>query len=157
MSQAKNYITTDGLASLKVEAEGLFSERIEVVKTVAWAAGNGDRSENGDYIYGKKRLREIDRRIRYLSKKIELAEAIDPKSLKSESIIFGATISIEQEDEQIKVYQIVGEDEIEPNKNKISWKSPMAKALLGKKIDEEVLVKKPKEDIWVRIVEIEFK
>lgn len=158
MSQAKNYITTKGFATLRNEAEELlYRERPKVVETVAWAAGNGDRSENGDYIYGKRRLREIDRRIRYLAKRIEIAEVIDPKSLLSDKVIFGATVTIENEEGLQKTYQIVGEDEIDTNGDKISWKSPMAKALLGKKIDDEVLVKKPKKQEWVTVIEIQFK
>jgi len=158
MSETKNYITPDGLSALKAEAEELlYQERPKVVETVAWAAGNGDRSENGDYIYGKRRLREIDRRIRYLTNRIEMAEVIDPKSLSSDRVIFGATVVIEDESGLQKSYQIVGEDEIDTECNKISWKSPIAKALLGKKTDDEVLVKKPKQDEWVTILNIQFK
>ena len=157
MSEIKVYITTKGFAALKSEAQELLGkERPKVVETVAWAAGNGDRSENGDYIYGKKRLREIDRRIRFLAKRMEAAEVIEPSSLSSDKVIFGATVTIEDEDGLQKSYQIVGEDEIDTEGNKISWKSPMAKAILGKKIDDEVLVKRPKQDTWITVLNIQF-
>ena len=154
---ALNYITPGGLQALKDELEYLLKEdRPKVVATVAWAASNGDRSENADYIYGKRRLREIDRRIGFLTKRIEAAQVVDPKENPSEKIIFGATIHIENEDGERKTYQIVGEDEIDTTGLKISWKSPMAKALLGKKIDEDVLVKKPQKAVWVTILDIQF-
>ena len=155
---ALNYITPGGLQALKDELEYLLKEdRPKVVATVAWAASNGDRSENADYIYGKRRLREIDRRIGFLTKRIEAAQVVDPKENPSEKIIFGATIHIENEDGERKTYQIVGEDEIDTTKGKISWKSPMAKALLGKMEGDEVLVKKPSGDSWVEIVQVEYK
>ena len=158
MSDTKNYITSKGFAALKLEAETLFhKERPKVVETVAWAAGNGDRSENGDYIYGKNRLREIDSRIRFLAKRIDAAEIIDPGTLSSDKVIFGATVTIQNENGDKNTYQIIGEDEIDTEGNKISWKSPLAKALLGKKIDDEVLVKKPNQEDWVTILSIEFK
>jgi transcription elongation factor GreB len=155
MSQSKNYITSQGFSKLKTEAENLVRiERPKVVETVAWAAGNGDRSENGDYIYGKKRLREIDRRIRYLAKRIESAVVVDPDAQPRDKVVFGSTVKVEHEDGTHRSYQIVGEDEIEPSSNKISFKSPMARALLGKKVDDEVLVKKPKGDEWITILKI---
>ena len=156
MNTGKNYITPLGFEALKKEAKSLFEERPKVVATVAWAAGNGDRSENGDYIYGKKRLREIDSRIRFLGKRIEAAQVINPSELNSDKVIFGATVVIEDEDGINKTYQIVGEDETHAESNKISWRSPMGKALLGKKIESEVLVKKPSKESWVSIIEIKF-
>lgn len=154
-----NYITPMGLQKLKDELQYLMKEdRPQVVKTVAWAASNGDRSENADYIYGKKRLREIDRRMGWLTKRIEGAQVVDPtQHQKSEKIVFGATVTIEDEDGESKTIQIVGEDEIETSLGKISWKSPMAKALLGKLEGDEVKVKKPKGDSWVEIVKVEYK
>ena len=157
MDEPKSYITSKGFETLRAEAEHLVKvERPQVVQTVSWAAGNGDRSENGDYIYGKKRLREIDRRIRYLSKRIESVEVVNPAEIQSEKVLFGATVTIEDEDGLEKTYQIVGEDEISPEGNKISWKSPVASALLGKKVDDEVLIKKPKEQTWATIMKIQF-
>ncbi len=118
-------------------------ERPKLVETVAWAASNGDRSENADYLYGKRRMREIDKRVRILTKKIEDAEVVEPKAVKSDRILFGATVKLQDEDGQEKIYQIVGEDESEVEKGKISWKSPLAKALLGKKEDDEITVHRP--------------
>ena len=156
MSQL-NYITPHGMTLLKKELEELLKvERPKVVATVAWAASNGDRSENADYIYGKKRLREIDRRVRFLTKRIEAAQVVDPKEHKTDKIVFGATVTIENEDGETFRYQIVGEDEIDTTGGKISWKSPMAKALLGKVVGDEVKVKKPKGDQWVEVVNLEF-
>lgn len=128
----KNYMTLKGYQSLRKELENLVKvERPEVVSVVSWAASNGDRSENGDYIYGKKRLREIDRRIRFLTKRLESAEVINPATQPNKNqVFFGATVLYEnQEGEQTEV-TIVGIDEAEPLHGKISWISPVAKALL---------------------------
>ncbi|MEM7647109.1 MAG: transcription elongation factor GreB [Pseudomonadota bacterium] len=152
-----NYITPSGLQTLKDELEYLLREdRPKVVATVAWAASNGDRSENADYIYGKRRLREIDRRVRFLTKRIEAAQVVDPAQQSGDKVLFGATVTIEDEDGAQKSYQIVGEDEIATDKGKISWKSPMAKALLGKSEGEEVRVKLPRGDSWVEIVAVAY-
>ena len=153
-----NYITPEGFKKLQDEFKQLFhDERPKLVETVAWAAGNGDRSENGDYIYGKKRLREIDKRLKFLRDRIESAKVVDPKQMDSEKVVFGATVTIEDEDGDIKIYQIVGEDEIEPGKNRISWKSPMAKALLGKRIGDEVVIHRPAGVLYAEVREIHFK
>ena len=153
-----NYITPPGLQKLKDELQYLLKEdRPKVVATVAWAASNGDRSENADYIYGKKRLREIDRRIGWLTKRIEEAQVVDPGEQSDKSkIVFGATVSIEEESGETKTYQIVGEDEIATKEGKISWKSPMAKALLGKKMGDEVLVVRPRGEEWVEVIDIAY-
>jgi transcription elongation factor GreB len=158
MSDRKNYITPQGLAKLKSEYHELFHvERPKLVETVAWAASNGDRSENADYIYGKRRLREIDRRLGFLSHRLEQVFLVDPKTVKSQTVVFGATVTISNEDEESFVYQIVGEDEAEANLGKISWKSPMAKALLGKKEEDEVTVTKPAGEETFSIQKIEYK
>lgn len=152
-----NYITPKGFEVLRAEYTELLNvERPKVVETVAWAASNGDRSENADYQYGKRRLREIDRRLHFLQKRMESAEVIDPKTLKSDAVVFGATVTIENEDGESKTYQIVGADEFDIKENKISWKSPLAKALLGKKVDDEVKVLKPAGEEFVTITEIKF-
>lgn len=157
MDFSKNYITPQGFAKLKAEYHELIAvERPKVVEVVTWAASNGDRSENADYQYGKRRLRQIDGRLHFLQKRMEAAEVIDPKSLKSDKVIFGATITIENEDGDQHIYQIVGEDEIDIKLNKISWKSPVAKALLGKKLDDEVKIQKPAGDEIVVITDITF-
>lgn len=158
MDESKNYITPAGLEKLKAEYHELMHvERPRVVEVVTWAAGNGDRSENADYQYGKKRLREIDKRVRFLIKRIEAAELVDPKSIKSQTVVFGATVTIINEDEEEQSYQIVGEDEFDPKLRKVSWKSPIAKALLGKKLGDEVVIKKPAGDEYVTIEAIEYK
>lgn len=157
MTNSKNYITPSGFKALQDEFSELFhNERPKLVETVAWAAGNGDRSENGDYIYGKKRLRQIDSRLRFLRDRIEAAHIIDPKEVDSKTIQFSATLTIETEEGDVHKYQIVGEDELNPHENKISWKSPMAKALLGKKVGDEVLIKRPKGDLWVEVLNLEY-
>lgn len=158
MAETVNYITPEGFQRLQEEFRKLFhDERPKLVETVAWAAGNGDRSENGDYIYGKKRLREIDKRLMFLRDRIENAQVVDPKQLTGNKVVFGATVTIEEEEGDKKTYQIVGEDEIEPGKNRISWKSPMAKALLGKKIGDEVEILRPAGPLYAEIMKIDFK
>lgn len=144
MAEDINYITPSGIERLKAEYTQLMQvERPKVVETVAWAASNGDRSENADYIYGKRRLREIDRRVRWLTGRIEKAEIVDPSTVRSERVVFGATVTILDEDERETTYQIVGEDETDIKAGKISWKSPVARALLGKKVGDEVTIQKP--------------
>lgn len=158
MSSEKNYITPQGLEKLRTEYnELLHGERPKLVEVIAWAASNGDRSENADYIYGKRRLREIDRRLRFLTQKMEAAEVVDPQKLNSPTVVFGATVTLLNEEDQSVVYQIVGEDEFDVKSGKISWKSPVAKALLGKKVDDEVTIVKPSREEIVVIEKIEYK
>jgi transcription elongation factor GreB len=155
--EVKNYITPAGFQKLKSEyAELLNVERPKVVEVVTWAASNGDRSENADYQYGKKRLREIDRRLHYLQIKIESSEVVDPLLIKSSKIVFGATVSIENENGDLQTYQIVGEDEFDIQLKKISWKSPVAKALLGKQLGDEVKIFKPSGEETVTILDIKY-
>lgn len=155
--ERKNYITPSGFEKLKREySELLNHERPKLVETVAWAASNGDRSENADYIYGKRRLREIDKRLRFLLGRIESAEVVDPKQITSAKVVFGATVTVTNEDDEEKTYQIVGEDETEIEKHKISWRSPIATALLGKVKGDEVVVRKPSGEEILVIEEIRF-
>ena len=128
-----NYITPAGYAALKAEYDALFGgERPKLVDTIAWAAGNGDRSENGDYIYGRKRLREIDRRLGWLSKRMKAAQVVDPANQVDRSrIFFGATITIADEDDNERVLTLVGDDETEAAAGRIGWNSPIARALRG--------------------------
>lgn len=134
----KNYMTPTGFAMLQTELRDLVSnERPDIVKVVSWAASNGDRSENGDYIYGKKRLREIDRRIRYLLKRLESAEIVDPKLQSGlTQVFFGATVQYTNEIGESNLVQIVGLDEADINAGKISWVSPLAKALMKAKVGD---------------------
>ncbi len=163
----KNYITPEGLAKLKEEYHQLmYIERPKVVETVTWAASNGDRSENADYIYGKRRLREIDSRARFLKGRLEKTEVIDPKTLQSDKVVFGATVTLtretvtltREEEGEVLTYQIVGEDESDAKNRKISWKSPVARALLGKKEGDEISIQKPNGEVEFAIIEkISFK
>ncbi len=157
MAAGQNYITPQGLEKLKDELRALIqNERPALVKTVAWAASNGDRSENADYIYGKRRLREIDKRVGILTKKIENAQVVDPSKMTSEKIVFGATVTLTDEDGVEKTFQIVGEDEINTEEGRISWKSPIAVALLGKKAGDEIVIKRPAGEWYVEITKVSF-
>lgn len=158
MSSGKNYITPAGLLKLKDEYHQLHSlERPKLLETIAWAASNGDRSENADYIYGKRRLREIDKRLRFLGDRLDKAEVVDPSQIRSNKIVFGATVTIQNEDEKELVYQIVGEDEFDIKLSRISWKSPVARALLGKSVGDEVEVLKPEGHEFFMILRVEYK
>ena len=141
----KNYITPNGYRKLSEESEYLWKvERPELVKTITWAASNGDRSENGDYIYGKKRLREIDRRVRFLRKRMELAEVVDPALRGAcEQIFFGATVTVCDEAGIETVYSIVGVDEADVMRGRISWVSPLARVLLKLRVGEVALLRTP--------------
>jgi transcription elongation factor GreB len=141
----KNYMTPCGFAALQEELHQLLRvERPKVVEVVSWAASNGDRSENGDYIYGKKRLREIDRRIHYLTKRLETAEVVDPKQQKNRTqVFFGATVTYIRQDDSEHTVTLVGVDEAELSKGKISWISPIAKALLKTSIGDAIQVRTP--------------
>ena len=154
----KNYITPPGFEKLRAEYVNLLNvERPKIVEVVTWAASNGDRSENADYQYGKRRLREIDRRIHFLKNRMQDAEIVDPKTLKSEKVLFGATVRLENEDGEEVFYQIVGEDEINIKEQKISWRSPLASTILGKKRDDEVKLLKPSGEELLTILDIEYK
>lgn len=155
----KNYITPEGAEKLKNEYNELFhGERPKLVETVAWAASNGDRSENADYQYGKKRLREIDRRLKFLMDRLDAVEIVDVTTIKTDRVVFGATIKYSNEDGEFFTYQIVGEDEFDIQKNKISWKSPLAAALLGKKVGDEIKFSKPSGDEdFLTILEIVYR
>ena len=154
----KNYITPHGAKRLQDEYKQLkFKERPEVTKTVAWAAGNGDRSENADYTYGKKRLREIDRRLRFLGKRIDSMEVVDPLLIKSEQVLFGATVTFLDEDDVEKTYSIVGVDEADLSKGYISWISPVASALFKSKVGDTVTFRTPKGLKEVEVQKIIYK
>lgn len=154
----KNYITPQGAEKLRTELKHLLNdERPELVKVIQWAASNGDRSENADYIYGKRRLREIDRRIRFLSKRLELAEIIDPLNQHSDKILFGATVTVLDEAGNTKRFSIVGVDETNVKDGLISWVSPVGKALLQAKKGDTVTIRSPKgEEDW-EIQTVEYK
>ncbi len=138
MTDRPNYITPAGYAALRAEYEQLFgAERPRLVDTIAWAAGNGDRSENGDYIYGRKRLREIDRRLGWLSKRMKAAKVVDPVRQEDRTRIwFGATATIVDEDDQERILTLVGDDEAEAGQGRIGWNAPIARALRGAAIGD---------------------
>jgi len=151
----KNYITPPGFERLQEEYKELkYKERPELVQTIEWAAANGDRSENGDYIYGKKRLREIDSRLRFLSRRIDSAEIVDPLCVDSTQVRFGATVKIRDEDDNLKEYAIVGMDEADAAQGKISWRSPLARALLGKEEGDVVIFSAPGGEQEIEVLEI---
>ena len=154
----KNYITPAGFARLKAEALHLLDrERPELVKVIHWAASNGDRSENADYIYGKRRLREIDRRIRFLTKRLDAAVVVDPSSREdTDQIFFGATVTLNNESGEEKTYSIVGIDEADVSRGRISWISPLAKALIKAREGDTVTVKTPGGEEKLEVAGIEY-
>jgi len=154
----KNYITPAGAERLRAELKKLrYEERPEITKVVSWAAGNGDRSENGDYLYGKKRLREIDKRMRFLAKRLEAAEVVDPLAIQVEYVQFGATVSLRFEDDSEKTYSIVGVDEVDVNQGRISWMSPLARALLKAKAGDYVTFHSPKGEQEVEVLAVVYR
>ena len=154
----KNYITPEGLKALKDEYLDLIdNERPKTVSIVSWAASNGDRSENGDYIYGKRRLREIDRRLRFLLKRIESAEEFDPSIHHgNDQIFFGATVTYAREDGEENTVTIVGIDEFDPLKGRISWISPMAKTLIKAHEGDIVTLRTPNGLEELEILEVSY-
>ena len=158
MAERWNNITPAGYQRLREEYEALFGvERPKLVETISWAAGNGDRSENGDYIYGRKRLREIDRRITWLSKRMAAANVLDPAAQGDRSrIFFGATVTLADEDDNERVVTLVGEDEAEAGAGRISWNSPIARAVRGASVGDLRRVALPSGDKEYEIVAISY-
>jgi transcription elongation factor GreB len=153
----KNYITPGGYRRLQEELARLWKvERPPVVATVAWAAGNGDRSENGDYIYGKRKLREIDRRIRYLSKSLDRAVVVDNAGKTFDRVRFGATVTILDETGEERDVTIVGVDELDASDRRVSWRSPLARALLTARVGDQVTVRAPRGPVRLEIVAIRY-
>ncbi len=153
----KNYITRQGFKRLQEEVQHLLNKvRPEITATVAWAASNGDRSENADYLYGKKKLREIDRRVRFLTKRLEVAEVVDPKENACDRVYFGSTVDLRDEEGQIKTYTIVGVDEIDLDKGRISWVSPLARAILKAQAGDIISFKSPKGIREMEILDIRY-
>ena len=159
MSEQSSYLTKNGFIRLREELNYLLKvDRPRVVKDVSWAASNGDRSENGDYIYGKKRLRQIDSRVKYLLTVIEDSKIIDPLEQENkDKVFFGATVEYENLDKnQINKIQIVGVPEVDPKENKISWLSPISKAILGKQVGEIVSYESPSGQKEIEIMSIMY-
>ena len=154
---SKNYITPFGADGLKSELKRLLhQERPELVKVIQWAASNGDRSENGDYIYGKRRLREIDRRIWFLTKRLQNAEIVDPLKQKGDRVLFGATVIVRDEEDRDRKFQIVGIDETNVKIGRVSWVSPVARALLNAKVGDAVILRTPGGDEELEIIRITY-
>jgi transcription elongation factor GreB len=153
---ARNYISPAGYARLKAELKGLVeTERPEVVRVVSWAAKNGDRSENGDYLYGKKRLREIDRRVRFLIKRLEAAEVVDSAGRDTDQVFFGSTIRIRNRDGE-RTITIVGVDETDTARGRVSWISPVAKALIKAREGDTVSLRTPGGLEQLEVLEVRY-
>lgn len=154
----KNYITTSGYARLRAELLQLMDEeRPRVVEVVHWAASNGDRSENGDYLYGKKRLREIDRRIRFLTKRLEIAEVVDPSLHSgSDQVFFGATVRYVDDLGEERCITIMGIDEADSSQGQVSWVAPVARALLKARVGDEVALPTPSGVRQLEVVEVRY-
>jgi transcription elongation factor GreB len=145
MQERANYITPSGLAALKARYDHLLgTERPEIVAVVSWAAGNGDRSENGDYIYGRKRMREIDRELAHLARRMKAAKVVEPSEQPDRSRVwFGATLTIADEDDRRRTVTLVGDDEQDPSTDRIGWSAPIARALRGAAVGEMRTVRLP--------------
>jgi transcription elongation factor GreB len=154
---AKNYVSPAGYARLKAELKQLVEvERPEVVRTVSWAAANGDRSENGDYIYGKKRLREIDRRVRFLIKRLENAEVVASAGRDAEQVYFGATVTVRASTGAERTLTIVGADEVDAGRGRVSWHSPIARALLKARAGDTVTLRTPAGAEQLEILDVQY-
>lgn len=158
MSERPNYITPAGYARLHAEYQTLFGEeRPKLVETIAWAAGNGDRSENGDYIYGRKRLREIDRRLGWLSRRMKAAKVIDPANQEERGrVFFGATVTIADEDDRERVLTLVGDDEADAGVGLVGWNAPLARALRGAALGDIRRVELPAGAVEYEVLAIRY-
>jgi transcription elongation factor GreB len=158
MTDRPNHITPAGYRALREEYEALYGvERPQIVETISWAAGNGDRSENGDYIYGRKRLREIDRRIGWLSKRMKNAVVVDAAQQPERGkVYFGATVTLADEDDNERVVTLVGEDETDAAAGRIAWTSPIGRAIRGASVGDARRVTLPGGERELEIVRIEY-
>ena len=156
--QSPNYITPAGYQRLLSEMQHLIKvERPAVTETVRWAASNGDRSENGDYIYGKRRLREIDRRLRFLTKRLEIAQVIDPSVHEgSDQIFFGATVVYRRNDSAEEIIRIVGQDEVDPGRRWVSWVSPIAKVLIKAREGDYLKLRTPAGSDSIEVLSVSY-
>ncbi len=152
-----DYITKEGYLALERELKFLWKEeRPKVTQAVSDAAALGDRSENAEYIYGKRRLREIDRRVRFLTKRLDALTIVEPSPMQEGKVFFGAWIKLENEDGDQQIYRIVGADEFDPKKNYISINSPVARALIGHKVGDEISVITPNGKAFYDIIDISY-
>jgi len=152
------FITPEGFARIRAEYEELFGiERPKLVETIAWAAANGDRSENGDYIYGRKRLRELDRRLSHLSRIMKAAKVVSPASQSArDQVRFGATVELADEEDNRRIVTIVGDDEADATSGRIGWSAPLARALIGGRVGDERIVRLPSGEKSYEVVAIEY-
>jgi transcription elongation factor GreB len=152
------FITPQGYARIRAEYDELFgSERPKLVETIAWAAANGDRSENGDYIYGRKRLRELDRRLSYLSRIMKAAKVVDPAAQTTrDQVRFGATVELADEDDNRRSVTVVGDDEADAAAGRIGWSAPLARALIGARVGDERIVRLPSGEKSYEVIEISY-
>lgn len=158
MPKGERFITAEGFGRLRQEYDHLFSiERPAIVETISWAAGNGDRSENGDYIYGRKKLREIDRRLSFLSKAMAKAKVVDPARTPDRAQVrFGATVEIADEEDRRRTLTLVGDDEADASRGLIGWSAPVARALVGARVGDERSIRLPAGEQWVEVVAIRY-
>lgn len=155
--RGRNYISPAGYARLKAELKALVeAERPKVVQAVSWAASNGDRSENADYLYGKKRLREIDRRVRFLIKRLEAAEVVDSAGRATDQVFFGATVTVASKSGGERTVTIVGIDEVDPARGRVSWISPIAKALLKARAGDVAMLRSPSGNEELEILRVRY-
>jgi transcription elongation factor GreB len=158
VSLSPNYITPAGYRRLREEYEALFGiERPRLVETISWAAGNGDRSENGDYIYGRKKLREIDRRLAWLSRRMKAAQVVDPARQEERArVLFGAKVTLADENDEQRVITLVGDDEADAGAGLVSWNSPIARAVRGAKVGDARIVRLPGGEREYEIIAIDY-
>ena len=151
------FITPEGFARIRAEYEELFGvERPKIVEVVSWAASLGDRSENADYLYGKKRLREIDRRLSHLARIMKAAKIVDPASQSTDQVRFGATVELADEDDHRRTITLVGDDESDATAGRIGWSAPLARALIGAKCGDERIVRLPAGEKSYEVVAIRY-
>ena len=158
MAGPPRFITPNGFARVRAEYEELFSiERPKLVETISWAAANGDRSENGDYIYGRKRLRELDRRLSHLSRIMKAAKVVDPATQAArDQVRFGATVELADEDDERRTLTIVGDDEADAAVGRIGWSAPLSRALIGARVGDERIVRLPAGEKSYEVMEIRY-
>lgn len=154
---APRFISPEGFARLRAEYDLLFgTERPKLVETISWAAANGDRSENGDYIYGRKRLRDLDRRLGYLAKAMKAAKVVDPASQHTDQVRFGATVELADAADRRRTLTILGDDEADASTGRIGWSAPIARALIGARVGEERIVRLPAGEVSYEILAIAY-
>src|SRR3954469_23220366 len=157
MADSPRFLTPDGLARIRSEYEELFGvERPKIVEVVSWAASLGDRSENADYLYGKKRLREIDRRLSHLARIMKAAKIVDPSSQSTDQVRFGATVELADEDDNRRTVTLIGDDETDAGNGRIGWSAPMARALIGAKVGDERVVRLPSGEKSYEVIAIRY-